>query len=110
MNYFQNPNTREIFGYDPETQRDLIEIAIKANWIDITDSWPPAPDDEEMKQRCSAEAKRRLRDTDYSQYEDVIPVLKNKAEFDSYRAIVRGFLINPVTTPVWPQAPKASWF
>lgn len=58
---------------------------------------------------CEAEAKRLLVDTDWSQNIDVAAVLTNKAEFDAYRATVRGLFFNPVAEPVWPERPEAVW-
>ena len=58
---------------------------------------------------CKQKATELLAATDYSQLPDAAASLKNKAEFDTYRATVRAFIANPVASPVWPVAPKAQW-
>ena len=35
--------------------------------------------------------------------------IKNKAAFDTYRATVRGLVLNPVANPVFPDQPKGEW-
>lgn len=45
MRYFKNPTNNEVYGYDETYENDLpyIEVAIKAGWEEVTDSWPPSP-------------------------------------------------------------------
>jgi len=40
--YFRALNG-EVYGFDTETQQDLIDKAIADGWEDITGSWPPPP-------------------------------------------------------------------
>ena len=42
MEYFKTPNG-EVYGFDTETQQDLIAQAFADGWEDITESWPPTP-------------------------------------------------------------------
>jgi hypothetical protein len=42
MNFFRALNG-EVYGFDTETQQDLIAKAIADGWEDITSSWPPIP-------------------------------------------------------------------
>jgi hypothetical protein len=74
--------------------------------MDINTPKPVAPvNPDEVK----AEAKRRLEETDWSQVADVVLLLTNKAEFDTYRQVVREIYFNPTQTPVWPSVPNAVW-
>lgn len=109
MKYFRNLSDGQVYGYDPETQQDLIYSAMVAGWIDVTGSWPPAPTEQQLKSACVAEAKARLENTDYSQLPDVDAALINAADFATYRAQVRALLLNPVVNPSWPTEPKAVW-
>ena len=58
---------------------------------------------------CKAQAKVLLEESDWSQADDVIAVLLNKAAFDTYRALVRSLYLNPVAQPTWPERPQAQW-
>ena len=44
MQYFRNPENAQVYGYDSTEQQPLIESAIEAGWIDVSDCWPPAPE------------------------------------------------------------------
>lgn len=46
MRHFENNN--DVYGYSDD-QVDLIDAAIKSGWIDISDSWPPARDFNDVK-------------------------------------------------------------
>ena len=59
------------------------------------------------KDDCKAQAKAKLAASDWSVLPDV--QITNKAEFDNYRAILRGYVISPVTNPTWPTEPQPSW-
>jgi hypothetical protein len=107
MKYYSNPSDKQVYGYDPENQQDLIDAAIAAGWTNVTTSWPPAPSDDALKAECAATAKQLLVQTDFSQLGDVN--LTNKSEFDAYRATVRALVLNPVVNPIWPTQPKAVW-
>ena len=70
---------------------------------------PPEPTNDELKARCKTQAKRLLAESDWSQQADVAAVLNNKAEFEVYRAVLRGLFLRPVPEPVWPDEPEADW-
>ena len=59
------------------------------------------------KDACKSQAKALLANSDWSQMNDV--QITNKADFDNYRAILRGYVISPVTNPTWPQEPQPQW-
>ena len=56
---------------------------------------------------CSNEAKRLLALSDWSVLPDVN--ISNKAEFETYRAAIRAFVITPVASPVFPTEPQPVW-
>jgi hypothetical protein len=60
-----------------------------------------------QKDACKAQAKALLAASDWSVLPDV--QLSNKAAFDNYRAILRGYVISPVTDPTWPTEPQPVW-
>ena len=60
-----------------------------------------------QKDDCKATAKAKLAASDWSQMNDV--QITNKADFDNYRAILRGYVISPVTNPTWPVEPQPQW-
>ena len=59
------------------------------------------------KDDCKATAKAKLAASDWSVLPDV--QITNKADFDNYRAILRGYVISPVTNPTWPTEPQPVW-
>ena len=60
-----------------------------------------------QKDACKAQAKALLTASDWSVLPDV--QITNKAAFDNYRAILRGYVISPVTDPTWPVEPQPVW-
>jgi hypothetical protein len=58
---------------------------------------------------CKKQAKKLLADTDWALVTDVALALTNQADFIAYRAAVRGFVINPVSSPCFPTVPTAQW-
>jgi hypothetical protein len=60
-----------------------------------------------QKDACKAQAKALLAASDWSVLPDV--QITNKAAFDNYRAILRGYVISPVTDPTWPTEPNPVW-
>ena len=60
-----------------------------------------------QKDACKAQAKALLAASDWSVLPDV--QITNKAAFDNYRAILRGYVISPVTDPTWPTEPQPVW-
>jgi hypothetical protein len=60
-----------------------------------------------QKDACKAQAKALLAASDWSVLPDV--QITNRAAFDNYRAILRGYVISPVTDPTWPTEPQPVW-
>lgn len=60
-----------------------------------------------QKDECKAQAKALLAASDWSMQPDVS--LTNKADFENYRAILRGYVISPVANPTWPTEPTPIW-
>jgi hypothetical protein len=60
-----------------------------------------------QKDACKAQAKSLLAASDWSVLPDV--QITNKSAFDNYRAILRGYVISPVTDPTWPTEPQPVW-
>jgi len=60
-----------------------------------------------QKDACKSQAKALLAASDWSVLPDV--QITNKAAFDNYRAILRGYVISPVTDPTWPTEPQPVW-
>ena len=60
-----------------------------------------------QKDACKAQAKALLAASDWSVLPDV--QITNKSAFDNYRAILRGYVISPVTDPTWPTEPQPVW-
>ena len=59
--------------------------------------------------KCKQQAKKLLADTDWALISDVAQTLANQADFIAYRAAVRGFVINPVSSTCFPTVPTAQW-
>jgi hypothetical protein len=60
-----------------------------------------------QKDACKSQAKTLLATSDWSVLPDV--QITNKTAFDNYRAILRGYVISPVTDPTWPTEPQPVW-
>lgn len=60
-----------------------------------------------QKDDCKVKAKQLLSQTDWAVLPDV--GLKNFADFVTYRGILRGLVISPVDSPVFPTEPKPIW-
>ena len=114
MIYYQNPLNDQVYGYDPEKQQNLIDEAIAAGWKDVTSTYPFPPTNEELLAQCKSTASSLLYQTDWTSIGDVAnpennPYLTNQAEFITYRNVVRGYAVNPVTNPTFPTMPIAVW-
>ncbi len=59
------------------------------------------------KTNCKAQAKSLLSASDWAVLPDV--QISNKADFENYRAILRGYVISPVVNPTWPTEPQPVW-
>jgi hypothetical protein len=67
----------------------------------------PSTQDKLTKDACKSQAKTLLSASDWSVLADV--QITNKADFENYRAILRGYVISPVTNPTWPTEPQPIW-
>ena len=59
------------------------------------------------KQNCKTKAKQLISNTDWSVLPDVN--ITNKSEFESYRNILRNYIINPIENPEFPIEPQPIW-
>lgn len=112
--YFKAPNN-QIYGYDTETQQDLIQQAIDAGWEDVTSSWPFPPEPPTAEQN-KLTASSLLSQTDWTTIADIgnpqycSPYLANQAEFIAYRNAVRQYAVYPVAGNIdWPTVPTENW-
>jgi hypothetical protein len=60
-----------------------------------------------LKNQCKAKAKSLISSSDWSVLIDVN--ISNKSEFESYRAILRNLILNPVENPIFPIEPDPIW-
>jgi hypothetical protein len=75
---------------------------------------PVAVQEEADKLACKQQAQEILYKTDWTTIADVAdptytPYLMNQTEFKQYRAIIRGYAVNPIANPVWPTQPTEQW-
>ena len=75
---------------------------------------PVAVDTEAKKLDCKQQATEMLYKTDWATIPDVAdpaytPYLMNQTEFKQYRAVIRGYAVNPVENPTWPTPPTEHW-
>jgi hypothetical protein len=62
---------------------------------------------EQPLQDCKSKAKQLIANTDWSVLPDVNII--NKSEFESYRNILRNYIINPIENPEFPIEPQPIW-
>jgi len=112
--YFKAPDN-QVYGYNSETQQNLIDKAIANGWENITGSWPlpPSPPTAEENKQTAAGL---LSATDWTTIADVgnpqlsNPYLANQAEFLTYRNAVRQYAVYPVAGNItWPALPTENW-
>jgi len=68
---------------------------------------PPAPTPEQLMAEHKADAEMRLIESDWSMLPDV--PLKNKPEWEVYRAALREIVSYPTVDPIWPTKPQVVW-
>lgn len=115
MLYYKDLTDNVVYGYDEteDSQLPYIEKAIENGWEDITGSWPlpDVPTAEDNKSTASS----LLSETDWVNQPDVAdpdnpPYLYNKAEFITYRSLLRAIAINPTDGDLdWPVKPNEVW-
>lgn len=101
------PNCQFVWGfpynYEEINWLDDRPIPTKKNWQTEKDkliAYQP-------KQDCKNKAKQLIFNCDWSVLPDV--KIYNKAEFESYRAILRDYILNPVENPEFPSEPIPKW-
>lgn len=59
------------------------------------------------KNNCKNQAKQFIASSDWSVLPDV--KISNKSDFESYRSVLRNYILNPVENPVFPEEPNPIW-
>ena len=95
-----------IYKLYPQVVRTVGEIAYDAEGNEVQYD-AQAVEVQGQKDACKATAKDKLAASDWSVLPDV--QISNKADFENYRAILRGYVISPVTNPTWPTEPTPIW-
>lgn len=95
-----------IFKLYPSVVRTVGDTAYDADGNEVAYNLA-AVTTQAQKDACKAQAKSLLAASDWSVLPDV--QITNKAAFDNYRAILRGYVISPVTDPTWPTEPQPVW-
>lgn len=90
-------NYENLEWYDKSPKPTQAELDALAASTDITVA----------KANCKSQAKSLLAASDWSVLPDV--QITNKADFENYRAILRGYVISPVVNPTWPTEPQPIW-
>lgn len=60
-----------------------------------------------LKNLCKDEAKSKIALSDWSVLPDV--KISNKSDFESYRSVLRNYILTPVENPVFPTEPNPIW-
>lgn len=95
-----------IYKLYPQVVRTLDNVAYDVN-DNVVDYDLTAVTTQAEKDDCKQTAKDKLAATDWAVLPDV--QITNKADFENYRAILRGYVISPVTDPTWPTEPTPVW-
>ena len=98
--------TEAIYKLYPNVVRTVGDIAYDADGNEVAYDLQ-AVTAQAQKDACKAQAKALLAASDWSVLPDV--QITNKSAFDNYRAILRGYVISPVTDPTWPVEPQPTW-
>jgi hypothetical protein len=78
----------------------------KPTWDDIYLAWINETRIESLN-NCKSKAKELIFNCDWSVLPDV--KIYNRSEFESYRAILRDYILNPVENPDFPTEPVPKW-
>jgi hypothetical protein len=64
MKYFQDPNTKQVAGFDENepSQIPYMQQKIEQGWVDITGSWPPGPTQKQTQDTLSSSVTSALND------------------------------------------------
>ena len=98
--------TSAIFKLYPQVTHTVGETAYDANGNEVAYDLAAVTEQAE-KDACSNQAKSLLAASDWAVLPDV--GLANTAEYVTYRGILRGYVIEPVTNPDWPVEPTPVW-
>ena len=98
--------TQAIHKLNSSVVRTVGDVAYDADGNEVTYDLN-AVTTQAQKDACKAQAKALLAASDWSVLPDV--QITNKSAFDNYRAILRGYVISPVTDPTWPVEPQPVW-
>jgi hypothetical protein len=71
------------------------------------DAWKISYPHDIAKDNCKSKAKDLIFNCDWSVLPDVN--IYNRSEFESYRAILRDYILNPVENPDFPTEPVPKW-
>ena len=100
------PNTQWSLNGDSYDGLVWLSDTPKPTQEELDALWP-STQDKLAKDSCKSTAKDKLAASDWSVLPDV--QITNKADFENYRAIVRGYVISPVANPTWPTEPQPIW-
>jgi hypothetical protein len=85
---------------------DWLEESLKPTKEELDSQWEQVLSIKN-KQNCKSKAKQLISNTDWSVLPDVN--ITNKSEFESYRNILRNYIINPIENPEFPIEPQPIW-
>jgi hypothetical protein len=100
------PNTEWSLNGNSYDGLTWLDNSPKPTQAELDALWQPTQD-AVAKANCKAQAKTLLSASDWSVLPDV--QITNKAAFENYRAILRGYVLSPVTDPTWPTEPTPVW-
>ena len=100
------PNTQWTLNGDSYDGLTWLSDTPKPTQAELDALWP-ATQNTVAKANCKSQAKSLLAASDWSVLPDV--QITNKADFENYRAILRGYVISPVVNPTWPTEPQPIW-
>jgi hypothetical protein len=101
------PNAQIVWG-DPYSYEDLQwndsrEKPTKEKWLAEKErliAYQPYKE-------CKDQAKILISKSDWAVLPDV--KIENKTEFESYRSVLRNYILNPVENPIFPPEPEPIW-
>lgn len=102
-NYVGTQWSMDRFSYE---SLNWLDSSPKPTQVELDALWQSTLD-LQAKLACKNKAKALLAASDWSVLPDV--QITNKSAFDNYRAILRGYVISPVTDPTWPTEPQPVW-
>ena len=100
------PNTQWVISGSSYDDIDWHDETAKPTKAELEALWD-ATQDIQAKNICKEKAKKLLAATDYVLLTDV--PLDNKADYKTYRAVLRDLVLNPVVDPVFPDEPVPVW-